>query len=197
MSDAEPDRRAVLVVGVNFRARSLRAVAHSLEMLAKGVAREVHLVHVLERELSVDRALRHAVPDAIAQLATDMGGAWLDTPVRAAAWAHVRSGVVAYELRRLAFDVGANMIVTGERAGTRASDVRDERDPLAPFSLLVVGREVALHSRGFDCARCPKCAHLRLGSGADSPWCPEHVRPGARAKRIVRVDSSPRPRLVH
>lgn len=189
---------AVLVVGVDFRARSRRALAHALQMLARGVAREVHAVHVLEGDAAHDRALHAGIPDAIAQLAVDVGGASVGETARGGAWAHVRNGVVAYELRRLAFDVGADLIVIGERSGSLDTDRAVERDPLAPFSVLVAGRNIVLDSRGFECTRCDVCRRIRLVPGTHEPWCDEHARPGASARRIgVDPDLAESPRLVH
>ncbi|MDQ3033429.1 MAG: universal stress protein [Myxococcota bacterium] len=172
-----------LVVGVDFRVGSLRALRHSMRMLQSGIAREVHVLHVLEGDRADDPVLRECVPDALAELTLQLGGTALELARPSGAWAHVRSGVVEYELRRLAFDVSADVIAIGTR--TRDSGDEGRAEPLGPFSVLTVGAEMVLDSRPFRCERCDVCDRIRAAPDAIVPWCPAHARAGARALRIV------------
>lgn len=176
-SSARP-QGSVLVVGVDFRASSVRALRHAMQMLREGLAREAHVLHVLEGERARDAALVAAVPDALAELAVEIGHAAPGRPVAwSCAWAHVRCGVARYELRRFAFDVGADLLVVGAR-GARAMPHPQEldRDPLAPFSVLVAGDELVLDSRPFRADRCARCAAARSLPDAVEPWCESHAR---------------------
>ena len=165
--------RPALVVGVDFRARSRRAVEHAFGMLACGGVREVHLVHVLDREHARDAIRREAVPEALVSLARDIA-----PEPRGVAWAHVRDGDVCLEIRRLAFDVGADMIALGDR-DRGALDL----DRYRPFSVLCAGAGLALEARPFTAARCPDCIRARAVGGI--AFCTKHGRFGTAPRRIA------------
>lgn len=169
--------RPALVVGVDFRARSRRVVEHAFGMLACGGVREVHLVHVLDRDQARDAVRREAVPEALVALARDIA-----PETRGVAWAHVRDGDVCLEIRRLAFDVGADMIALGDRS-RGALDL----DRYRPFSVLCAGAGLALEARPFSAARCAECIRARAIGGI--AFCPRHGRLGTAPRRIAPDDA--------
>lgn len=169
--------RPAMVVGVDFRSRSLRALEHALAMLACGASTELHLLHVLD-PATADAALRAAVPDALAELAHK-----IEPDLTGIAWAHVREGSVVLELRRLAFDVGADLIVVGDGDSGRGIDPQRYH----PFSVLHAGEALELSTRPFHTARCRECiAARRIAYRA---FCARHARPGARARAIVAPET--------
>ncbi|AKF04043.1 universal stress protein [Sandaracinus amylolyticus] len=175
-----------LVVGIDFRAASARALGHALAMLRKGCASQVHVVHVLPPELARDEALLHAVPEAIADVVAQMGARAPSRPT----WAHVRAGRVRPELRRLAFDLGADTIVLGARPQPRVArgvSAQVVDDPYAPFSVLVAGDHLELDARGLVARRCVACEAIRRTPDVTWPWCVDHRPLGAGLPR--RLDA--------
>jgi nucleotide-binding universal stress UspA family protein len=174
--EGAPRTRAVLVCGVDLRPRSARAIRHTLGMLRSGAAGEAHFVHVLPPSRAVETSLLEAIPRAV-------GGLVRDVEVPAApTWAHVRIGIPRFEIRRLAFDVGADLVVVGERAEPDPDDA--ERH--APFSVLTAGESLVLDSRPFRAQRCTACTRAAALPGSRAPFCPAHARAGVAPHRIDR-----------
>ncbi|UJR83443.1 universal stress protein [Sandaracinus amylolyticus] len=179
-----------LVVGIDFRSSSARALRHALAMLRTGCASQLHVVHVLPPDLARDEAMLHAVPEAIADVVSQVAA---HVPTRPA-WAHVRAGRVRHEMRRLAFEVGADTIVLGARGRWHAAPgLWGElgEDPYAPFSVLVAGERLELDARPFAVKRCAVCESLRRSPDVTWPWCRDHRPLGvAPPRRLDAIDAS-------
>lgn len=158
-----------LLVGLDFRPPSTRALAHALSMLERRCASQVHVVHVVPGPRAGDEALMQAVPDAIEEITRRVVG---EGAIAGPVWAHVRAGAAHVRVRELAHELAADMVVLGSRVRARAD--LDAADPYSDVSVLVAGDRLELESRLGGAASCPLCRAARETPEVTWPWCRAH-----------------------
>ncbi|MDQ3036685.1 MAG: hypothetical protein M3Y87_30110 [Myxococcota bacterium] len=147
-------------------------------MLETGIIREVHLVHVVEVAVAPPRGRLDAIADHVMTLALA-----LKPSVQGLAWAHVRTGSLAPSIVRLANDVGASLVIVGDRDDGGAIDT----SRFDPFSVFQAGARLTLDSRPHVAAApCAACASIRMLRRVKRvAFCPAHNRQECASVRIT------------
>lgn len=168
--------QSTAVVGIDFQPRSTGALQHALSMFAHGIVHEVHLVHVVENEAVPSRARLEKLTDFTVSLARASTGI-----SRRRAFAHTKAGRAREEIVQLAHDVGATMIVLGDRSDGRAIDA----SLFAPFSLMQAGETLSMECRPHRTpSKCQECTHIRDRVAGTEMFCVRHARKDRVSKRI-------------
>jgi hypothetical protein len=144
-------------------------------MFAHGILHEVHLVHVVENEATPSRAQLEELTDLTASLAS---ASMVISTCRV--FAHTKAGHAREEIVQLAHDVGARMIVVGDRNDGRIIDAA----LFAPFSLMQAGESLSVESRPHQNGKCPDCVRIRERVSASDTFCARHARKDRVSKRI-------------
>ncbi len=148
-------------------------------VIARRVPRSVlHLVHVFDHELSVERSrelVSHLRLYASEKAASTSGLSGISVGI------HLRAGKTVREIVQLATEVAADLIVLGSSMGPHlkrwiVGSTAERLIAEAPCPVLVASprpKESPKHEPEIE-PPCPDCVRARVASGGSQWWCERH-----------------------